>query len=272
MGRHLPLLVALTAVAVLGLPQAVEARQGPLDGPASDPLVEPVRAADFNFGRPSVTLTLRGGAFAPRAQGQFFDFAFDNFTLDRGDLRGLSFGADLGVWVGDHVEVMASLDMAGVTRRTEDRNYVEPTPQGDLPILQTTRIRYGPAMIAGVRVFPMGRGEDVSRFIWIPDRVSPFLSAGLGGTGWRIEQEGDFVDDTSEEDPFIFTDRFTSDGISFTSFVGGGIEMTLTPRVALTLDSRYIFGKGQMDRDFLQFSQPLDLAGLRLTAGLSFRF
>jgi hypothetical protein len=80
------------------------------------------------------------------------------------------------------------------------------------------------------------------------------------------------VDDTSEEDPFIFTDRFVSSGVSFTSFLGGGVEMTLTPRFALTVDSRYIFGKGQMDRDFLQFSEPLDLAGLRLTAGLSLRF
>jgi hypothetical protein len=272
MGRHLSLLATLTAGAVLALPQAVEARQGPVDGPPTEPLVEPARAADFSFGRPSVSLTLRGGAFAPRAQGEFFDFQFRTLTLDRSALRGLSFGADLGVWVGNHVEVMASLDMAGVTRRSEDRDYVEPTPQGDLPILQTTQIRYGPAVTAGVRIFPMGRGEDFSRFIWIPDRVSPFLSAGLGGTGWTVEQEGDFVDDTSEEDPFIFTDRFTSDGISFTSFVGGGVEMTLRPRVALTLDSRYIFGKGQMDRDFLQFSQPLDLAGLRLTAGLSFRF
>jgi hypothetical protein len=272
MGRHLSLFCTLTAFAVLGLPQAGEARQGTLDSASPGPVVESAERADFSFGRPSVTLTLRGGAFAPRAQGQFFEFAFDEFTLARGDLRGLAFGADLGVWVGDHVEVMASLDMAGVTRRTESRDYVEPTPQGDVPIFQSTRLRYGPAITAGVRVFPIGRGEELSRFVWIPDRVSPFLSAGLGGTGWRLEQEGDFVDDSSEEDPFIFTDQFSSDGIAFTSFVGGGLEMTLTPRLALVLDSRYVFGEGQMDRDFIQFAQPLDLSGLRLTAGLSFRF
>jgi hypothetical protein len=270
MGRQLSLLCTLTAMAVLGIPQAGEARQGSLD--STSPVVQPAERADFSFGRPSVTLTLRGGAFAPRAQGQFFDFAFDNFTLDRGDLRGLAFGADVGVWVGDHLEVMASMDMAGVTRRTEDRNYLEPTPQGDLPIFQSTRLRYGPAVTAGVRVFPIGRGDEVSRFIWIPTRVSPFLSAGIGGSGWRLEQEGDFVDDTSEEDPFIFTDHFSSDGISFISFVGGGLEMTLSPRLALVLDSRYVFGEGQMDQDFIRFAQPLDLSGLRLTAGLSFRF
>jgi opacity protein-like surface antigen len=276
MGRRLPIVGVVAAVAALGIPHAVEARQGPANGPPSAPVVDPVQradlSADFNLGRPTVTLTLRGGGFAPRAQGQFFDFAFDNFTLERRDLRGLAFGADVGVWVGNHLEVMASLDMAGVTRRTEDRDYVEPTPQGDLPILQSTRLRYGPAVTAGVRVFPLGRGERVSQFIWIPDRVSPFLSAGLGGTGWKVEQEGDFVDDTSEEEPFIFTDRFGSDGISFTSFVGGGLEMTLTPRVALILDTRYVFGEGWMDRDFGDFVQPLDLSGLRLTAGLSFRF
>lgn len=276
MGRHLPIVGVAVAVAVLGTPHAVEARQGPADGSPAAPVVEPAQRAssstDFNLGRPSVTLTLRGGGFAPRAQGQFFDFAFDNFTLERNDLRGLAFGADVGVWVGNHVEVMASLDVAGVTRQTEDRNYVEPTPQGDLPILQSTRLRYGPAITAGVRVFPMGRGERISQFIWIPDRVGPFLSAGLGGTGWKVEQEGDFVDDVTEPEPFIFTDRFGSDGVSFISFVGGGFEMTLTPRVALTLDTRYVFGEGQMNRDFGDFVQPLDLSGLRLTAGLSFRF
>jgi hypothetical protein len=233
---------------------------------------------DFFFQRPVWTLTIRGGGFFPRAQGQFFDFAVEEFTLSRGDFRGFSGGGDVGVWLTDRLEIMGSVDVASVTRQSHYPTdvWVEVTPQGDeLPIRQTTRLRQGPTVTAGLKFYPTARGEQLSQFMWVPSQVAPYLSGGVGGVAWNVELWGDFVDesDVGEDGTFgIITSDFTSDGFSFASFLGAGVDITLTPRMSLTLDSRYLWSEGQMDQDFSEFTRPLDLSGLRLSAGLSFRY
>lgn len=224
---------------------------------------------DFLFSRPAVSITLRVGGLFPRAEGQFFDFLFDTFILERDHFRSFNGGVDVGVWVTERVEVFGSLDVASATRRSEYRDWEEEREQGFVPIEQTTRLRQGPAITAGVKFYPAARGESLSRFIWVPDRVSPYLSAGLGGTGWKLEQWGDFVDEAQAR---IFEDHLQSDGFSFLSFLGAGLDVTLRPRVALNLDTRYLIANGRMDQNFIDFHRPFDLSGLRLSAGLSFRF
>jgi len=285
MRRHLKAAVAVALFSTaIGLPSSLEARQGGAEGgdahaPTSPHGIDarshappPGQSPDFFFSRPSVSIVVRAGGFLPRAEGQFFDFAFDRFTLDRSDFRSFNGGVDLGVWVSDRFEIFGSLDLASTTQRSEYRDWVEETDQGELPIQQSTQLRQGPAVTAGLKFYPTARGESVSQFIWIPDRVSPYLSGGLGGTGWKVEQAGDWVVEEGANAGAIFTDRFVSDGFSFISFLGAGVDITLRPRMALNLDSRVVMGRGDMDQDFIQFTRPLDLSGLRVSAGLSFRF
>lgn len=232
----------------------------------------------FLFQRPTFSLTLRGGGFFPRAQGQFFEFAVDEFTLDRGDFRGLSGGGDLGVWITERIEVMGSVDLASVTRQSHypTDQWVELTPQGDeIPIRQTTRLRQGPVVTAGAKFYPLPRGESLSQFVWVPSQVAPYLSGGVGGLAWNLDMWGDFVDESDVADDGTFgivTAEFTSDGFSFASFAGVGVDITLTPRISLNVDSRYLWSEGEMDQDFQEFTRPLDLSGVRLTSGFSFRF
>jgi hypothetical protein len=224
---------------------------------------------DFLFGRPAFSVSARMGMFVPRARGVFFDdFIFPRFTLDRRDFRSFTGGVEAGVWLSDHVELIASLDGSGVTRDSEYVEWVEETPQGDVPIRQTTRLAQGPLFTAGVKVFPVARGESLGQFAWVPRTAAPFVSAGFGGGRYHLEQWGDFVDEGTET---IFTDEFRADGGGLVGFVGGGVDVTLSPRVALVLDGRYFWGEARMTDDFNRFP-PLDLGGLRMTAGLAYRF
>jgi hypothetical protein len=273
MGTPLRLLLASAVAVALTVPLSLEGGQGMDAGAAPesrDPGLDVSGDPDFFFGRPNWSLTFRGGGFFPRARGQFFEFAFEEFTLGRNDLRGLTGGADLGVWISNHFEAVGSMDFAGTTQRSQHERFDEELPDGRLvPVEQTTRIRQGPSFTLGVKAYPLARGERLSRLIWIPYQVTPYASAGMGGMSWGLEQWGDFVD---EREQIVFTDEFRTGGFSFVRFAGAGVDFALRPRVALNLDSRYIWGEGRMDEDFIEFTRPLDLSGFRVTAGLSFRF
>lgn len=248
---------------------ADEARSG-----AESHLQVRAREPDFHFGRPLVSVSLRGGAFLPRAQGQFYDFVFRELTLDSGDLRSFTGGAELGFWLGDFLELFGSMDLTGVTRDVEWRDWDEEINGTFVPITQTVRLRSGPAVSVGFKGFPLGRGEQLSQFIWAPSPVAPFLSGGVGFVWYELEQWGDWVV-TSPGDPnfgSIFTDDFSYSNQSLMTFVGAGADVALRGRLGLTLEGRYIWAEDRLGGDFRSFDRPLDLSGLRLTAGLSYRF
>ncbi|MEX2530641.1 MAG: hypothetical protein WD960_07700 [Gemmatimonadota bacterium] len=231
---------------------------------------------DFLFDRPSFSFTARMGAFLPRAESQFHDFVFDLFTVERGDLQSFTGGIEAGIWLSDRTEAILSIDGASVTRPSTyyEEDWMEETAEGLVPIHQTTRIVQGPTLSLGARFFPLQRGENLARFVWAPHRVAPFVSGGVGGTGYRIEQWGDWVaepTDPEAEDAEIFTADYYSEGAGFIKFVGAGVDLQLRTRLALTVEGRYFWGQAQLSDDFSNF-MPLDLSGLRLTGGLSFRY
>lgn len=228
---------------------------------------------DFRFQRPAISLSLRGGAFLPRAQGQFYDFIFEELTLNAGDLRSFSGGAELGFWIGEFAELFASLDLTGVTRDVEWRDWDEEINGTLVPITQTVRLRNGPAISLGIKGYPLGRGEQLGQFIWTPSAVAPFISGGVGLMGYELEQWGDWVVTAPGDPDFgrIFNDEFSHNDLTFLSFLGAGADLSLGPRLGLSLEGRYIWSEDRLGGDFLSFDRPLDLSGLRLTAGLSYR-
>jgi opacity protein-like surface antigen len=252
-------------------------------GPSSDPGAYAHRAAtasaapaavtlpgqspDFLFRRPAVSVGVRAGLFQWRAQGQLYDFTVEQFTADRSDFRGGDLGLEVGLWPSDRWGITLGVDGTSTTLNTEHRLWEE---VDGTPIFQSTRLRQGPTGSLGVRGYLLPRGEQLSRFAWVPARAAPFVSGGLGFTSYAFEQEGDFVEET-DEGTFIFGEQFESRGSSFVSWLGGGAEVSLTPRLALTLEGRYQWGEDDQGGDFRSF-EPIDLSGLRLTAGLSVRF
>jgi len=85
---------------------------------------------------------------------------------------------------------------------------------------------------------------------------------------YRLEQEGDFVE---FQDLSIFPEFFVSDGVSTTVNVFGGADFKLSPRVFLTIEALYAWADAKLSQSFVGFD-PIDLTGLRTTAGVSFIF
>lgn len=220
---------------------------------------------DFLFRRPNMTLTFRGGVFLNNTDSEIFDFVFDALTLQKSDFRSGSLGIEAGFWMGDRLEAVIGGDLSpGITRRSEDRDFVE-DPSG-APIEQFTRLRQGPSITGGLKLHLLPRGESISRFAWTPARINASVGAGIGWTAYQFEQWGDFVDRASLE---IFTADFVSTGSAFSPYVTGGLELSLNNRMSIVTEGRYIRARDDLERDF-DFMR-IDLSGFQLTAGLAFR-
>ncbi|MCI0436681.1 MAG: outer membrane beta-barrel protein [Gemmatimonadetes bacterium] len=227
---------------------------------------QPVAAQDFLFHGPVVNLSFRGGFNFARAGSELFDFTTEQLTLDKSDFSAGAFGADLGVQVNDRVDVFASFAWMSARRSSEFREYLD---QDDLPITQRTRFSQTPLTL-GIRYYLAPRGRSVGRFVWIPERVVPYVGLAAGGLYYEFAQHGSWVDQLDEELP-IFDDRFETDG--FAPIVQGlaGLDYTLATRVVLNTEARLTYGAGDVDGDYIGFDS-LDLSGLQITMGLKFRF
>jgi hypothetical protein len=224
---------------------------------------------DFLFRSPRVSIGIRGGMFFHRADSDLYDFAEENFTVDRSDFRGGSIGIEGGVFVGPRVEVTFSIDGSDVTLDSEYRDWVEDDGSADgLPIRQTTELREGPAVSLGARWYLLERGESLGEFVWLPSSWNAFVGGGAGITGYDLVLSGDFV---SESDGGISSERFASSGSDFFPFISGGVEIGLSRRTALVVEDRYRWASENLGPEFQDFAEPLDLSGHRLTAGLFFR-
>lgn len=223
-------------------------------------------ASDFFFGRPDLSVALRVGFLRPRARSEFHEFLEDRFTVGRSDFTGPVLAVEAGFWLSDHLALDLALEGSSATQSSEYRDWVEETSEGDLPIRQNTKLTTGPAFTGGLRVFPLSRGEALSRFAWVPRDVAPFVSGGGGVSAFSVEQWGDWViEDTGD----IVTEEYDGSGVGLVAYVGGGVEVKLPNTLSLVLDGRYVWGDAGMTDDFRDFD-PIDLSGLRLTAGLAF--
>jgi len=91
---------------------------------------------------------------------------------------------------------------------------------------------------------------------------------GRGILWYTFKQNGDFVDVTTLE---IFRARLESSGSVPTIYIGGGADVHILKSAYLTLNLRYSWARHEMDREFVGFD-PIDLSGLRLTAGVNWQF
>ncbi|TVP55461.1 MAG: hypothetical protein EA351_10755 [Gemmatimonadales bacterium] len=244
---------ALLAVVVMAAPSA------DLHAQSSSP--------DFLFSPPTLNVTIRGGLMDYQATGQLFDFTSERFTTDASDFQGRTLGIELGVRLSEHFEATLGLDGGQVTVQHESRDWEEVDGS---PIRQTTRVRSGPSGQFGIKGYVLPQGEQIGQFAWIPNRANVFVSGGIGVTAYEFRQFGDFVDE--QPDPaLIFSDDFQSEGAAFLMYAGAGGEVTLRRNLALVLEGRYQWSEDELSGDFGDF-EPINLNGLRLTAGLSVRF
>lgn len=217
----------------------------------------------FLFREPRLTATLRAGYGHATAGSDVFGFATDQLTLERRNFDGFAVGGELAVRLAPRVDVLIGASYAGREATSEFRDWVD---QDDLPIEQTTRFERVPLTV-GARAYLLPRGRSVGRFAWIPAPIAPYLGGAAGTIWYRFQQQGDFVDFETQD---VFADRLESQGWAPAVQALGGVDLSLSPRFALTLDGRFTWAEADLDAAFQQFD-PIDLSGFAATLGLSLR-
>ena len=244
----------LLVLLVLGTPAAAQV-------PASG---APRAAPDFLFTRPSALLTIRGSWMFARADSDWHSFVKQHLTLDSGDFNAPGFGLDVNVPLSRRIEFQFAFDVNRSNNLSEYRGFEE---DNGLPIQQATVLReinFG----GNIRFTLKDRAREIGRFVWIPRGVVPFVGGGAGIMQYTLEQYGDFVDFV---DLSIFTETFTSQAWTPSAQVFGGVDIHVLKRMYVTVDGRYLWASADLESDWIGF-EPIDLAGFRLSGGVSFVF
>ena len=218
----------------------------------------------FLFGRPSGSLSIRGGYSQANAGSDLFSFTTNELTLDKNSFSGLTLGADVGITLSSRLDLVLGAAYSGTSKRSEFRHFVD---NKNLPIEQTTDFIRAP-ITASLKYYLTPHGRSLGSFAWIPAKFSPFLCAGAGVMYYRFSQAGDFVDFQTNG---VFNKTFASSGWAPTTHALAGFDYSFSPRLSLTTEARYAWAKADLGRDYTGF-QPIDLSGLSTTVGIYVRF
>jgi opacity protein-like surface antigen len=220
--------------------------------------------ADFLFGRPRASFAARGGWQMAAASSDIYDFFNERLTIDDGDFDAFVFGLDFAYTLASRIDVVAGFEVTHTDISSEYRDFVD---ENDLPIIQDTRLTILPFTVSA-KAYLAPRGRQVSRFAYLPAKIRPYAGGGIGFVWYELEQVGDFIDFV---DLSIFTSAFHSSGFGFATQVFGGVEVSLAPRWFLVGEGRYLWSDADLEGDFVGF-EPIDLSGMRLSAGVGFVF
>lgn len=219
---------------------------------------------DFLFGAPRGAFSVRGGYMIASANSDIYEFFSEQLTIEKADFNALVFGIDAALAIHPRVDVLFGFEYSRAAVDSEYRDFEE--DNGD-PITQTTELRTVP-LTGGIKLYLMPRGREISRFAYVPSKARPYLGAGAGLVWYRLTQIGDFVDFA---DLSIFPGEFRSSAWGTEAHVFGGLDIQLNPKWYLSLEGRYIWADADVSEDFVGFD-PIDLNGLRITAGFSYSF
>lgn len=220
----------------------------------------------FMFHAPEGRLTLRAGYDHANAHSDIFDQSVDLLTLKRGDFSGITLGGEAAASIGSRFDISADISYSHKSKGSEYRYLIDNNKQ---PIEQNTSFDRVPLTV-NARFYLIEPGRSIGKFAWIPSKVVPWIGGGAGYMWYRFHQTGDFVDYQTN---FVFTatdDEF--DATAWTSMMHamGGADISLSPHVALRLDSRYVWAKAPLSRAFSGFDR-IDLSGVQGTLGLTYR-
>lgn len=223
-------------------------------------------SADFLFGAPRITIGARGGYVMPSEGGDVLDDVRGTLTLDRGDFATGAIGVELGIRLNERWDLALGFESSYASERTEYRDFVG---ADDLPILQETSLARRP-LTASLKYYLRDRGREISRLAWVPNSWVPFVGVGAGMMNYRFEIDGEFIDFTQDPPP-IFETFVPADGWTGVYQALGGMNVSLTHRLFLTLEGRYLWADADPGEYFDEF-ESIDLSGASMVLGVSARF
>lgn len=217
----------------------------------------------YLFGAPSGGLTVRAGWFIANASSGFFDEARKDLTLDKSSFSGPTLGADVAVRLTPQLDLTFDGAWIGSSAKSHYRDYVDNNNQ---EIEQTTTLRRVP-LTANLKAYLVPRGRSVGSLAYIPAKVVPWVGVGGGLEWYKLEQSGDFINMSTG---VVYNDRLESSTWGPAVQGMGGVDVTLTPRIALTGDARYLWSRASMNDSFDGYDK-IDLSGVSIALGVTFR-
>lgn len=219
----------------------------------------------FTFRQPTLSFGFHVGYARPFARSDLFDQTMDEVFLDRNDLQAPFLGGELAIRASDRVDVALEVGHAWSRTTTEWQEFVE---EDGSPIRHTVAFSRTPVTVSA-KVYLADRGRSIGQFVWIPEKVAPFLAVGAGVVRFRFAREGDQVD---YQTLAIYTEDLEHVGSAFTAHGAFGVDVGVTKGVYVTPQVRYSWARGGLDRTIYDGFQPLDLSGFQLTLGFGARF
>ncbi len=218
----------------------------------------------YLLGAPGGSFTVRLGYAQPRAGSDLFSTTTSLLSLSKRDFAGFEVGADIGVVQGDRWEWLVSADLS---TRSADSDYRDYIGSDGKPINQSTTFVRVPVLVGG-RFWLRRPGTRVGSLAWVPTSWSPFVQLQGGAMWYEFHQTGEFVNFSAGNS--VFQGVLTSSGWAATAAVAAGVSINLSPSFALLTQARYVSANKALGDAFAGF-QPIDLSGLSVTAGFTFR-
>src|SRR6185369_2325436 len=219
---------------------------------------------DFLFGRPRASISFSGTWVVPRAGGDLFTFVGNQLTINRSDFRRTGFTGAVGIRVTPQLDVVSDFEVSVRSIGSEYRQYVKADRS---EIAQTTRFNQS-AFAVGARYFPIGRGQDISKYAFVPRRVVPYVGAGASFVHYTFSQAGEFVDYV---DLSIFSHSFSSNGWAVGPHIDTGADLQIWRMFFVNVGARYAWGHAKLSSDFVDFDG-IDLSGFRTSTGITIVF
>ena len=218
----------------------------------------------YLFGEPIASVTFRLGYARPSAGSDLFGYTTNLLSLSKGDFAGVELGADVGFMQGNHLEWLFSADVASRTAESDYRGLIGSDGK---PINQSTTFVRLPLLV-GARYWFSAPGTRIGTLAWVPTRIAPFVGLQGGVMWYEFRQVGDFVDFNNGNN--VFAGDLRSNGWAPTAALTAGLSVAVNPHFSLLSQARYVYAKRSMGADFKGF-QPIDLSGLSMTVGLTYR-
>jgi len=205
------------------------------------------------------------GFFTPSGESDLWKLNETFTTQDTSDFDDWIVGMSFGVPVARHFDVQFSLQYySGET----DVRYRDIFTISDGAVEQHHHLWLLPQ-------------EITFRFLLIPRSspgghlypIVPYIGGGAGGLYWDYFEDGQFADDV-ENPTFVFHDEREERGLTGAVHAVAGLEIQFSRESAMFFEGRYRWAHDGLGGDFDASGDldDLDLGGLSLTAGFTWRF
>jgi len=208
-----------------------------------------------------LSISARAGVLAPRGQSELFALLDDALSPGGDALRPRLVGGDVQYRLTPRWSVMIGGERGSRTIGSSSLMAPAGTTTG---VAQRTSLELSGAQYLGAELEAIGLGGVASSG---QHRVQLLLSGGVGAAQYRLRQWGEFVDVPRA---YAYAEDFRSAGSGAFSFLGAGLRIPLSARLALQANARRQFGSAPMSADYSTFDR-LDLGGTQVSVGFRLR-